>query len=298
MNDRLALRVGALHLARLRRNARDAAWAAARLRLRDASLDQSDARYAHDATVAFGHALRLERTRRPHESGHEVERITDEWGRVRPLPWRRIGLAGVAILALALFLISRAPVNPAGQAAGATPAGSAAVVPQASPLRGRSDLVIAVVVTPAPARTAAPTGAPLDIEEPQGRPGAPSTGSGGGTGSGNGGSGSGSGVGTGTASPQPAPTPTVAPTVMILDVTVFDARTRLPLPGACVSDGLVTCTSPGAAITDASGHTQLRLSIGQLWHLEIKKDGYVSDTRDVFSNTAQQSITSMLQPFR
>ena len=298
MNDRLALRVGALRLARLRGNARVAAWAAARLRLRDASLDAGDARYAHDAMVAFGHALRVERARRPHESGHEVDRILDENRPGKPLPWRRIGMATAAVLALALLLVWRAPARPSGAAAGATAAPEAVALATASPLRGRSDLVIAVVVTPAPPRASQPattiTGPePVDAEDRRGTGGSGGT-SGGGTGSG--GSGGTSGGGTGTAPPQPAPTPTAAPTIMVLDISVIDARTHLGIQGVCVSDGLTTCAN--APLTDALGHTQLRLSIGQQWHLEFKRDGYFTMDQFVFSDAASKSIQQMLTATR
>src|SRR5437870_2899871 len=63
--DRLALRLGALRSARRRKSLRDGAWAAERLRLDGIVLDRSDARFAHDAVVRFGHALRVARLRRP-----------------------------------------------------------------------------------------------------------------------------------------------------------------------------------------------------------------------------------------
>src|SRR5438105_4502332 len=148
MNDRLELRIGALRLARRRHNTRVGAWAAARVRLKDATLDRADASFAHEAIVAFGHALRVERSRRPHETGHEIDWILEPIIPERPLPWRRM----LAILAAAAFvgvlLFYRAPKGGGSEQAAGASAAPAAAVATASPLRGRRDLVIAVIVTP------------------------------------------------------------------------------------------------------------------------------------------------------
>src|SRR5438132_7583496 len=65
MDDRLALRIGALRLARRRGRTRDAAWAASRLRLPGVTLAPGDARFAREMRVKFGHALRVARIRGP-----------------------------------------------------------------------------------------------------------------------------------------------------------------------------------------------------------------------------------------
>src|SRR5262245_14341442 len=101
--DRLALRLGALRAARRRRNVRDGAWAAERLRLPGIVLDRSDARYAHDAIVRFGHALRLARARQPWKGDADL--------RIVPMPpffttraGRVLLVAGVSLLLLFAFL--------------------------------------------------------------------------------------------------------------------------------------------------------------------------------------------------
>ena len=232
--------------------------------------------FAHDAMVRFGHAIRVARSRRPHATGHELGPSL-----VPVLPARvrhRRAIAAVLTLAAAVAVVFLYRM-PAGGERGDTGSQVTAVtgqvaIPTALPLRGRSDVVVATVPSSAPAPTTAP---------------APS---GNGTSTGGSGNGAGGGGGLGT----PFPTPVATPSEMILDITVFDARTHRVLSGVCVIDGLTTCTSPGAAITDANGHATLRLSTGQLWHLEFQRTGYKSSSMDVFSNVASQSIVANLTP--
>ena len=63
MDDQLALRLGALRLARRRGRLREAAWAAARLRLTGVRLAGSEARFARDMRIRFGRSLRSARVR-------------------------------------------------------------------------------------------------------------------------------------------------------------------------------------------------------------------------------------------
>ncbi|HZP95111.1 MAG TPA: hypothetical protein VFC31_02070 [Candidatus Limnocylindria bacterium] len=306
MDDRVALRVGLLRLARQHRSLREAAWAAARLRLEGVRLETGDARFARDALVRFGRAVRVARARRDHETGHELAVLTFDDGkpRSRRLLQGLVVVAGLVALIVTLF-VSRGPAGPADEqaAGGGTPAAGIAL-PTASPLRGRSqELVVVVPVVTRPATP--PPGPTPDLEEPINAPRLPAPGAGGaGTGGSGGGLGGGTGAGTGggsgpgvsTATPAPTPTPTVPVTVMVLEITVTDASTRIGLPGVCVVDGLTTCAN--AAITDAFGHARLRLSIGQLWHLEFKRAGYYTQELDVISNAPSKAVAVALIPAR
>src|SRR6266850_2747983 len=101
--DRLALRIGALRSARRRRSIRDGAWAAERLRLDGIVLDRSDARFAHDAVVRFGHALRVARLRRPWRGAADERVVPRSPSRSRA--WRAATLLLVgATVALSLFI--------------------------------------------------------------------------------------------------------------------------------------------------------------------------------------------------
>ncbi len=296
MDDRLALRVGLLHLARQRRSLNKAAWAAARLRLDGVRLDSVDARYAHDALVRFGRAIRVSRARRDHETGHELRQFS--FGTVSA-PWSRRAIVrtlvavGAIVGLIAFFLLRGVPagVGDRTSAGGGTAVAVNTAPPIASPLRGRSQQFVAVLPVPTPAPTVKPTTGP-GVGGTGGATGATGTGgSGGGTGGG-----SGAGVGTGAGAGDEGPSPTPKPTVMVLSITVTDANTRVGLPGVCVIYGSVTCAT--APITDAYGNAMLRLSIGQLWHLQFERAGYITQPLDVTSDAASKSIAVTLVPSR
>ncbi len=69
--------------------------------------------------------------------------------------------------------------------------------------------------------------------------------------------------------------PTVDPfSTMILRGRVVDARTGKGIPFACVAPGLNSCVGDTVKYTDADGHWELVLSIGQLWDIKFLKAGY------------------------
>lgn len=290
MDDRFALRVGLLHLARQRRSLSRAAWAAARLRLDGVRLETGDARYAHDTLVRFGRAIRLSRARRSHATGHELTPMSFEippsfWTRRRVT--RALAAIGAVLALLVVLLLLGGPALRELDAGGGTPATGDVRSAAASPLRGRSQQFVAVMPVPTPVPTQKPTAT--------GTGGAGGTTGPGGTGGGSGG-GTGSGVGAGAGAGDGPATSTPKPTVMVLSVTVTDASTRLGLPGVCVIYGSVTCAT--APITDQNGNATLRLSIGQLWHLQFDRSGYGLQQVDVISDQAGKSMAIALVPTR
>jgi hypothetical protein len=285
MDDRLALRLGALRLARRRGRVREAAWAAARLRLEGMPLTAADLRFSRDVRVKFGRALRVARLRR---EAPPLSVAVPLVSRPRPSRIRRVmaAIAAAALLLVALLLYVRSQ-EPAGDPEGAQPvAAQAAVATPPPPLRGRTQpgaaapVAIVVAVTPAP--TDAPSAPPATA--------APGTGTGtvgGGTGAGGSGGGTGSGNGRGTPSPTVAPTPSPSPaplitpdpaSVMHVRGRVVDAATRRGLPGVCVSVGIVSCQ--GAPLTDAQGFFAVDLTIGRVlnWGLTFITPGYTNQT--------------------
>src|SRR5438132_144058 len=199
VEDRIAFRLRALRLARRRGNTREGAWAASRVRLPGVSLEPADSRFARDARVRFGRALRIARLRRGDEAMAETAVAP-------PLTRKRSRTARLAVLAVALalfvttLLLIWTPFNNDDQAAGGGRPLAGGVAPTASPLRGRSDQVVAVVplqtATPVPDVTDEPSATPAATTAPAGQ----SAGSTGNTGGGGSGGGSGGGKGTGTGS--------------------------------------------------------------------------------------------------
>ena len=303
-DERLAFRLNALRLARRRGNTREGAWAASRLRLPGVALDPADSRFARDARVRFGRALRIARSRRPGEVGAEVLVHRSHAKKRSRLQRYAAAALAVAIVLLSLLFITRSSSPDEQDAGGGRPqaAGAAAT---ASPLRGRSDVVVPVVVTasPTPAPTEAPSETPAPTAAPTGRPGGStgSTGTGG-TGGGSGG-GSGSGVGTGsasgtpkpTATPVPTPQPTVDPsTTMILRGRVVDARTGKGVPNTCIAPGLLSCVGQTVRFTDADGYWEITLSIGQLWDIRFIKAGYFQSEIKVQSQPGIHYVPDVL----
>jgi len=201
----------------------------------------------------------------------------------------------VACTLLLLLLLTRGPSALDEQAAGGGTPANANVAPTASPLRGRSQELLAVVApveTASPAPTDAPSAPPTAA--PASTTGAVPAGTGtGGTGGGSGG-GKGTGIGTGsggaspTASPTPVPTQAPSPdpaTTMILRGRVVDSRTGNGVPQTCVAPGLNTCAGQTVTFTDAGGYWQLVLSIGQNWDIKFLKSGYFVSEIKVPSQT-------------
>ncbi|HZP95110.1 MAG TPA: hypothetical protein VFC31_02065 [Candidatus Limnocylindria bacterium] len=279
-DDRLALRLGALRLARRRGSMRDGAWAAARLRLRGVSLDPADARFAREMLVRYGRALRV--ARRPRvDPRAEMSVVPLVKPRSRRL-WLLAAIAATALL-LAFLLITEPATNPDDLAGGGSPVAAGAAAPTYPPLRGRStNLPVVVQASPAPTAEE-PSASPAATVAPTGKPGgatggAGAGGSGGGSGGGTG-SGTGSGGGTRTASPSPTLVPTPSPTVdpstlMTLRGRVVDARTGRGVPSVCVAPGLNTCIGNTVVYTDAQGNWELTVSIGQQWDIKFLKAGY------------------------
>jgi hypothetical protein len=281
-DDRLALRLGALHRARRRQSVGEGAWAASRLRLEGVVLDRKDAAFGRDALVRFGRALRVARARRPMEGAVPLAAI-------RPLPKGRSRIAwlvaaGLVVVMLVLLLLITVPARPVDETEGGGTPAAGGVPATASPLRGRSDQIVAVVpvVTATPAPTEAPTATPETTIAPSGRPGGATAGTGGGgsgTGGSGGGSGSGSGSGSGTARPTPTPSPPPPPTVDPATLETFygyvvDSRSGRPIPGVCVAVGVINCA--GAPTSDANGYWEVTVTIGQSWDLRFIKNGYLS----------------------
>ena len=280
MDDRLALRLGALRLARHRGRTRDAAWAASRLRLAGVTLEPGDARFAREVRVKFGHALRVARIRGPRSTGANVTMpLLAAAGRSRR---KRLAAAIVAAALLigALFLYFRIQ-EPAGDPEGAPQAQQVIATPP-PPLRGRTLPGAAAPVAIVEA-TPAPTDAPTAVPVPGPVGGGTGT-AGGGTGAGGSGGGTGTGNGIGTPAPtakptptpRPAPTPTIDPSkLMHVDGTMVDSRTRKPIPNVCVSIG---SSNSCFTHTDAKGFFAVDLEIGKVlnWQFLFITPGYAT----------------------
>jgi hypothetical protein len=276
-DDRLALRLGALRRARRRQSVGEGAWAASRLRLSSVALERADAKFARDAIVRFGRALRIARMRRTAGSAEPYALpVVPLDSRFRGR-WRIAAALLAAAFLVALLLVVRPPSSAEEDPAsgGAAPAGGAPAT--ASPLRGRSDQLTAVVpvVSATPAPTEAPTATPAATTAGQG-----TSGSSGGVGTGTVGPGRGSGA-PGTASPRPTvtPTPTPAPTrtvdpntLMFLRGRVVDFTTRRGVPFVCIAIGVQFCND--APLTDANGFFEVPLTVGQSWDIRFIKNGY------------------------
>lgn len=281
-DDRLALRVGALRRARRRQSVGEGAWAASRLRLRSVALERADAVFARDAILRFGRALRVARLRRPSEAlgGVPVGIAPSAAGSRRRA--RIIAALLVAAVLIALLFLVRASPRPIDETEGGGSPAAGGVPATASPLRGRSDQLTAVVpvVTATPAPTEAPSATPEPTTQPTGRPGGATGGTGaGGTGLGGSGGGSGSGTGSGSATARPTPTPTPAPTktvdpntLMFLRGRVVDATTHKGVPFVCIAIGVQFCND--APLTDANGYFEVALTVGQAWDIRFIKNGY------------------------
>ncbi len=283
MDEQLALRLGALRLARRRGRLREAAWAAARLRLAGVSLGVGEARFARDTRIRFGRALRSARIRmtRPAIVSAATLVPVEE---PRRADRRRLFAAVIAaaMLMAALFFYIRV-AEPEGAPEGATPSTEAVVVTPPPQLKGRSQPGAAAPVaiveqTPSPNAPSTP---------------APGTGTGvAGGGPGAGGSGTGTGTGNGRGTPAPTPQPTPAPTpiptpvpkqtfppgeLMHVSGYVWDSVTRAGVPDVCISVAILSC--PGEAQTDSTGFYSLDLWIGQgnlRWGITYIKSGYRS----------------------
>jgi hypothetical protein len=286
MDDRIALRVGALRLARRRGRLRDAAWAASRLRLPGVLLEPGEVRFAREMRVKFGHALRVARVRGPRTALPNVTMPLLADTRRSRRKQLLAALAAATVLLAALLLYIRLQ-EPAGDPEGAPPAQQVVVATPPPPLRGRTlpgaaAPVAIVEVTPAP--TVAPA-----------TPGPAGTGTGtvgGGTGAGGSGGGTGSGSGRGTPAPTPTPPPTPSPTpeptptidpsnLMHVHGRVVDAITRRGIPNVCYGPGIVSCR--GAPVTDANGLWSLDLAVSpspgsppSTWSISFITPGYTT----------------------
>jgi hypothetical protein len=272
--DRLALRIGALRSARRRRSIRDGAWAAERLRLDGIVLDRSDARFAHEAVVRFGHALRVARVRRPW-AGHADDEVVPGLS-PRSWTWRIAAALLLAVVAAAVFFIARPQSGSDDSAAGPVVTSGGGGAPAASPLRGRSNAAVRVPIV-ATSPLPGSSGAPLDVEEPLRQPG------GGGSGS----------TGASSAGPVRTAAPTPAPNVMRLTGRVVDSKTGNALPGVCVSIGATTCAQ--APITDAIGFWTVDLNLGQVlsWNLKFVKSDYVQQEINVPSRPGTFTVDTI-----
>ena len=269
--DRLALRIGALRAARRRRNIRDGAWAAERLRLPGIVLDRTDARFARNAVVRFGHALRVARLRRPFRGQPEFALL-----RVTPITLSRAAplllVSAATVLAfLLVFFFTRPQLGSESVQGGAVSPGGG--VAAASPMRGRSATDLVLIQVPS-AATPAPTGSP-----------APGSGA---TGVGNAGTGQG---GTGTAT-RTAP-PQLAAGMMRLSGRVVDRRSGDGIAGVCIAIGATSCTR--SPMTDDLGIWTVDLDPGQQlsWTLKFVKDNYVEQQVNVPSRPGDFTVDTI-----
>jgi len=286
MDERIALRLGALRLARRRGRLRDAAWAASRLRLPGVTLEPGELRFAREMRVKFGHALRVARIRGPRNGAPNVVMplLADERRSRRKQLLAALMAATLLLGALLLYLRFQ---EPAGDPEGAPPSQVVVAATPPPPLRGRTlpgaaAPVAIVEVTPAP--TVVPA-----------TPGPPSSGTGtagGGTGGGGSGGGTGAGNGRGTPAPTPTPSPTPTPTpaptptidpsnLMHVHGRVVDAITRKGIPNVCYGPGIVSCV--GAPVTDANGLWSLDLAVSpspglppSTWSISFITPGYTT----------------------
>jgi hypothetical protein len=270
--DRLALRIGALRNARRRRNIRDGAWAAERLRLPGIVLDRSDARFARSAVVRFGHALRVARLRRPFRGQPEFAAL-----RLTPLTLSRAAplllVSAATVLAfLIVFFFARPQLGQQDVQGGAAIAGGGSL-PNASPLRGRSATDLVLIQVPSPA-TPAPTGSPAPGAAPSGV--------------GNAGTGT---VGAGTAT-RTAPPP-LAAGMMRLSGRVVDRRSGDGIQGVCVVIGATSCAR--SPITDDLGIWTVDLDPGQQlsWNLKFVKDNFVQQEVNVPSRPGTYTVETI-----
>jgi hypothetical protein len=286
MDDRIALRLGALRLARRRGRTRDAAWAASRLRLAGVTLDPRDARFAREMRVKFGHALRIARIRGPRTNTPNLTMplLVETRGSRRK---RLVAALIAAALLLGAVLLYLRYQEAAGDPEGAPPAQVAIATPP-PPLRGRSQPgaaapVAIVEVTPVPTTVPVVSLAPAGTGTGTAGGGTGAGGSGGGTGTGNG-----KGTPTPTPTPSPTPTPTPAPTPTIdpsnhmhVHGRVVDAITRRGIQNVCYGPGIVSCQ--GAPVTDADGFWELDLTVSpspgsppSTWSIAFITPGYIT----------------------
>ena len=160
MDDRIALRIGALRLARRRGRAQEAAWAAARLRLNGVALEPGEARFARDVRVKLGRALRIARRRGPQPPPSVTVPFLPVERRSRMT--RLVAGVVAALLLISALLIYVRVQEPAGAPEGALPASQAAVATPPPPLRGRTQPGVAAPValvvqqSPVPEEASAP----------------------------------------------------------------------------------------------------------------------------------------------
>ena len=284
MDEQLALRLGALRLARRRGRLREAAWAAARLRLAGVSLGVGEARFARDTRIRFGRALRSARIRmtRPAIVAAAAPLTAEAPRRADRRRLFAVMIAAAMLMAALFFYIRVA--EPEGAPEGAKPSTEAVVVTPPPQLKGRSQPGAAAPVAIVE-QTAAPESPPTIT--------APGTGTGvAGGGPGAGGSGNGTGIGNGRGTPAPTPQPTPAPTpiptpvpkqtfppgeLMHVSGYVWDSVTRVGVPDVCISVAILSC--PGEAQTDSTGFYAVDLWIGQgnlRWGITYIKSGYRS----------------------
>jgi hypothetical protein len=281
MDDRIALRLGALRLARRRGHTREAAWAASRLRLAGVSLDPSEARFAREVRVKLGHALRSARIRAMRPIGSDVVppvALVDPRSRRRQLI--AAAIAALLVLGAVLFYVGigiQAP--PAGEPEGAPaaqPASVAAPVILAPPLRGRTQPGLSAPVA-AVESTPAPTEGPAATAPPSTGTGTVGGGTGGG-GGGGGGSGTPAPSPTPTPRPTPVPTPTINPAfLMHVQGRVIDSSTRRGIPGVCYGPGIISCA--GSPITDQNGNWFMDIDLARqppntTWRVVFIMPGY------------------------
>jgi hypothetical protein len=284
MDDRIALRLGAFRLARWRGRTRDAAWAAARLRLAGVTLAPGEARFAREMRVKLGHALRSARLRRATPVGPSASTPILLPGS-RSGRRRIIAVAVAAVLLLGALLLYVRLLEPAGAPAGAPPAQQAVIATPPPPLRGRTQPGVAV-----PVAIVAATPAPAEAPPATAIPGTGTSGGGTGGGGSGGGTGNGNGRGTPTPSPKPTPTPSPSPTPTptvpadLVTVTgrVVDTFTFAELAGVCVTTGGVSASE--CHYTDAHGNFSFTLDrrVGSTYTFKFFVAGY-SDSPYTFN---------------
>lgn len=263
MDERLGLRLSALRRARRKGSTRDGAWAAARLRLPGVVLSANDARFARESLLRFGRALRAARIPAPPSVV------------IPPSPSlllpphrsrRRAVLALILALSTFMLLLIMRPTPVSQQVAGGGDPAVGRSVAQASPLRGRSDQVVALLplVTVPPAVVPTASGAPIELEERTARPGTGGGGTGGTGGGSGGGSGSGSGQGTGIATPTPDP----ANIMHLRGRVVYANNVDAGVPGVCIGIGATSCAR--APISDANGYWAVDLVLGDILFWDVK----------------------------
>jgi hypothetical protein len=278
MDPQLALRLGALRLARRRGRTGDAAWAASRLRLPGVRLEPAETRFAREVRVKLGHALRVARLRGAYSGVPEVS-IPERPIRLRRRSlWRPLIVAEIAslLLVISLLLFIPTPSVAGGEPEGAPSAQAAAIETQSSPLRGRTQAGLVVPIAFV-AATPVPDPAPAPVTAASGGTGS--------TGGGSGAGGSGGGTGKGTPAPTATPVPTASPTpvpapfidprnlVHVLG-RVVDSRTRAGIANVCISYGTLDCSM--ASRTDANGNFDIPLDGRSSWIFRFIQPGYTT----------------------